>query len=89
MGYRLRLPSSSHLAARRCVVGRVVLCLVPNPRACGRRSGPEPLAGFWETAYFHVAPPRVSWSTAAGPFGPPVCPWGPSICLGICVFWGV
>ncbi len=35
-------------------------------------------AGFWETAYFHVVPPRVPWSTAAGPFlGPPGYPWGP------------
>jgi hypothetical protein len=34
-------------------------------------------AGFWETAYFHVAPPRVPWSTAAGPLGPPGHPWGP------------
>ena len=34
-------------------------------------------AGSWETAHFHVAPPWVSQSTAAGPLGPPGYPWGP------------
>jgi hypothetical protein len=34
-------------------------------------------AGSWETAHFHVTPPWVSQSTAAGPFGPPGCPWAP------------
>jgi hypothetical protein len=46
-------------------------------------------AGFWETAHFHLAPPRVSWSTAVGPLGPPGYPWGPSVRiatyeLGVC-----
>jgi hypothetical protein len=44
---------------------------------------------FWDTAHFHLTPPRVSWSTAAGPLGPPGYPWRPSVRvatyeLGVC-----
>jgi hypothetical protein len=51
-----------------------------NDRACvTSRGAGSRTAGFWDTAHFYLAPPRVSWSTAAGPLGPPGYPWGPSV----------
>jgi hypothetical protein len=31
-----------------------------------------------------LAPPRVSWSTAAGSLGPPGYSWGPSVRITAC-----
>jgi hypothetical protein len=61
-------------------------------RACGvRQKIWSRAAGFWDTAHFHVPPPRVSWSTGAdaGPFGPPgALPGGPPYALAYVFFGG-